>query len=171
VSTWPARLATDLLDAAEACYAGPRTPPCPPDRYLTFGLLPALNCDALLVTFTGVEPRAAFTGGAVGNRCTAIPRARLAVWIVRCFPTITEDGDAPPPNDVQAATALLDWDLGCLWDGLIGRWSDKALFPNFPGLDCEAVSFGVAQPYGPQGGVAGWQLPVLVDLVGVRSDP
>jgi hypothetical protein len=166
MTDWPARLALDLLNAAEDCYDRPGSPTCPPRRGVIFGTLPALDCPMLAVTLVSVEARAGV--GTPSNRCTAVPRARLAVWVARCYPTMDDSGNPPSITAEEQASCLLDADLGVLWDGLIGRWATGDLFPSFPGLACEAVTFGVSAAQGPSGGLASWSLPVTVDLVGIR---
>lgn len=163
---WPARLAADLLASAEMCYEVAGAPPCPSRSLVTFGRLPVLECPMLAVVLESIEARSG--PGTPSNRCTAIPRARLGVWVARCYPTLRDDGSAPDALEEEAASVLLDADLGCLWDGLTQRWRGGVLFPSFDGLNCEAVTFGTSISAGPLGGTAAWALPVVVDLVGVR---
>jgi hypothetical protein len=162
---WPARLLLDLAVAAEDCYDGEGCPPIPSQARPVFGTLPVLDCPLLVVTFLGVEARAPI--GTPANRCAVVPRARLAVWVARCYPTMGDDGSAPNPEAEAAASLTLDADLGCLWDGLTERWAAGELFPTF-NLGCEMVQFGVAQPSGPSGGTAAWSIPLTVDLATIR---
>lgn len=166
MTDWPARLASDLLLSAVVCYEADGAPPLPDRRGILFGRLPVIECPMLAVVLEAIEARSG--PGTPSNRCTAVPRARLVVWIARCYPVLRDDGAAPPVEEEEVASVTLDADLGCLWDGLTARWAAGALFPSFRGLNCEAVSFGLAIPQGPLGGTASWALPVTVDLVGVR---
>jgi hypothetical protein len=163
---WPSRLASDLLSSSVACYDALGAPPCPQRAAVLFGTTPALDCPTLAVVLTSIEAKSG--PGTPSNRCTAVPRARLAVWVSRCYPTLRDDGSPPPQREEEEASKLLDSDLGCLWDGLTGAWSEGTLFPSFPGLGCESVTIGTSVAFGPMGGLAAWALPVIVDLVGVR---
>lgn len=161
---WVARLADDLLAAAIASYADTGVD-APPSR-LTFGSIPALECPLLAVSVISLEARSPI--GTPGTRCAVVPRVRLAVWVARCYPAMHEDGSGPSADEETAAVTTLDTDLSILWDGLLGLWAQGKLFPSFPGLDCEAVSVGVAVPSGPLGGVAAWMIPVTADVLAVR---
>ena len=160
---WPAGVAADLLDSAIACYSDSGAPTIPDRQFLTHGNLPALDCPALAVTVTNLQARQS-----PPNRCTVEPRLRLFVWVVRCYPTLDDNGNPPPSADETAAAKLLQHDLGTLWDGLTERWAKATLFPSFDAIDCERVTFEMAQPMGPLGGTAGWSMPILVDVSGVR---
>lgn len=94
--------------------------------------------------------------------CTSKTIAELHVTLYRCVPTMQETGTPPIPADLDASGSSLAVDGWVIWRGVLTKWSDGTLFPD---LGCEQVDLtrgAVNLP--PLGGLAGWDVTVLVTL-------
>ena len=152
-------LALDVLDAAAAILQGESE--AAEHIYLSHGP-PALDCpDQLTVHITTIGEAATQQTDplAPGMRKARVNLTGLAVTITRCYPTVDDHGNAPPADELTAASARLNADGWALWNGL---WRRRAeLFST-----CEAVFFDGLAALDAQGGIAGWVMPIRVELGG-----
>jgi hypothetical protein len=158
---WIAHLAQDLLDTAIHAYDASDAPPLPAHQAVLFGHQPALDCELLAVCATHVEARPPPM-----QRCTVVARVRMSVWIARCYPVMQDDGTPPTRAAEMEASMLLATDLGTIWNHLVGTWADGRIFQRFEGINCEAVTWGLTSAVGPSGGLAAYQIPLIVDYMG-----
>ena len=118
---WLSQLATDLLASAKACYAAPEAPTIPDIQLVTHGMLPAVDCPFLAVTMTAITADVL----ASKPRCAVVPSVTFRIWVVRCFPTLDNQGNPPKPADEQADSA--DAEAGGDEDIVRGARQDPAL--------------------------------------------
>lgn len=142
----------------------------PPRVYVAHGI-PAIDCEQLTVSVYTVptadtSPRAlpldrqfkVTKGGSVNL-------VFLTVQVARCYPGVTANNRqqpiAPTPEALAAASEMIFADGWQLWNGL---QSAKRL-GAFKGF-CQEFSLDPLLPIQPQGGYAGWAVPIEVRLDG-----
>jgi hypothetical protein len=143
-------LGGDVLAECEALLAQPVTGRRLPERrYVSHGQPPIEECDgALVVWFPQVETRQVGARDAkVTNRVVSV-----AVDVWRCWPI--GDSHAPTAAELSVASAVVADDCDRLTSGLSGWFVER----------CGPVEWRAAVPLGPQGGLAGWRLLVLLGL-------
>ena len=149
----PGPLAARLMATVLATYekAGVELPE---RQYLAPGPLAAWDGPHLAVTLTGTLPGTSDTsarpGGLPGKGVgsMSIPRATYDARVLRCIPTLDDDGNAPTAEELTEATETLLRDLGLLLDAAYA-WAAKEN-PNV------TVTVGQATPLGPEGQLAGY---------------
>lgn len=154
--------AVDVLTAAKACYRTAAAEVCgldAPRRAMVTHGAPVWDDEQLSVAILG-------TGVAYQSRCAVVLSASLMVWVVRCHPTVRDDGTPPAEEDIENAALTLADDAWLLAGGLAEAAYDGSLFPSFDGVRCEQVRLGPGRAEPPSGGLAGWSLPITVDLSG-----
>jgi hypothetical protein len=160
--------AADLLEAAADCLQwGDRR------KVVTVGT-PAYDCCPQLAVWTSrieegnIGPTAPASGDSmvrIGHGLGRIIQVTLQIEVVGCVPVAAENrGQFTPPGqqaitDSSAEIYAWGWALRC---GLAQQMRDGDLF----GGDCQFKDLGIAQPITPEGGCAGWILPVVVQLDG-----
>lgn len=154
-----ARLADDLLDAAEAALVQATTGYAPPTHaYVAHRLPPADLCcdDGMLVVYLDHLDHQSF--GAFGaepppQNCATTPQATFHIVVRRCYPAhgATDDRDT-------AAQKLLG-DLWAILTEVYDRRKSGALFPDTNTL-CTDVTVGDVQPEDVEGGCGGYIIPV-----------
>lgn len=127
--------------------------------YLTPGL-PAFdfNCD-FVVVWQGALALAPSATLPASQRMRTGPRvneATLNVTVGRCARTGT-DTRPPTPTQQQADALVHMEDSLTLWDHLTAEVAAGNLFSL-----CSRVTFGQMTAITPQGGLAGWNLPIVV---------
>lgn len=151
-------IARAMLDCVAAAV------PDPPARlYVSDGPLVAWDCEQLVAA---VERTASTAGNAAvevqdPTLGFVMRSATIGLWLVRCCPTMDDDGTAPPADqiDASAQTVLADPTVmvRALWAaqqaGTIGG--------------CRSMAFLGWQGVGPQGGLTGGVLRMAVDLTSV----
>lgn len=151
----PERLATmsqDLLDLAVGLL------PTPPERqYVSHGE-PAYDCDQLTVHLERLRPKIADRGL---DTCMVAPVAPLVVTLLRCITNATEQQPIPPADVIHAENLALLEDGWRLWKGLTRAWATGAWPADVP---CDKVRWGVMEPRGPSGYLAGWRIGVEVEF-------
>lgn len=154
-----ARQVLDLVAAAlDATPAG-----APDRRYVSDGPLVAWDCEQLVVAVEGTVSHdgdlMVETPGPVN--CLVMRAATLGVWIVRCAPTVEDDGTPPPADDIDANAAVMLADPTVMLDAIVTAYQAGEL----------AGAFGLAllgwDGVGPEGGLVGGVLRVRVDLTAV----
>lgn len=143
----------------------------PDRRFVNYGP-PAWDCPEQLTVHAGgpvvadtlplqpsLEPahRAAVQG--------MVNMVSLTATILRCVPMIEEDGDAPSPQDIEVASRQTCSDVWAIWNWLVSKKADGTLFPP---RESRELFIDPAVAVNPQGGAAGWQITVRVQLDGYR---
>jgi hypothetical protein len=144
-------LATDLLAAAEGSgVVVARSFVAPSSNY-------AKRCRLLAVHSTGTREIPA--PGDFGMPCATITRLGFVVtFVADCYPGPLENGDPAPAADVTAWTVAWLADSEAVHSSLLSDWwSDDS-------IDCDAVSVGDGETFGPTGGHARMSWPVGVLL-------
>ena len=153
-----ADLAADLLAAAYAGLDQTITGNPAPDRvYISHGE-PAWDfCDGTgtLVVFVSPISHRQIASHA---KCWISPTANFCVELIRCVPSLTDEGSPPPAADLTDSAESL---LRDIWSLL------QAIYEWFGLFDCEMVDVGQAIALGPAGGAAGWRVCLSMTL----SDP
>lgn len=167
--------ATDLNDLAletlAVCEAALATlaAGAPARSYVAHGI-PAIDCEQLTVSVYTVpqadtSPRALPLDRAHKARYGALNLVFLTVQLVRCYPPATQHGRqtnlAPSVADLMAFAATINQDGWQLWNGLATAKRQGA----FAGI-CREFTLDPLLPIQPQGGFAGWAIPIEVQLDG-----
>lgn len=153
-------LASDLLAAALAGLAPARTGNPEPDRvYISHGAPAWDDCDGSGQLSVWVGP-IQHVQVALGNVCQIRPSAPLCVTLLRCVPTMNDDGSPPSAAALTASAGELNRDV---WSLLTELYAFAAA------LGCDMVDVGSAEPLGPEGGLAGWR--VCLDVLLNDSGP
>lgn len=145
-----------------------------PERVFVVAGPPAWDCPEQLTVHVG-GPQIAETaaGGATlapGHRIVTtgtLTLVSMTATILRCVPVASaDDGEItfPSPADQQAAAAVLNADLWAIWNFLVDRKRTGQLF----GPAEREFVLDPASALNPQGGVAGWQIPIRVRLDGYK---
>lgn len=168
-------LAKELLDfcvvALDELPAG-----APARRYVAVGL-PALDCEQLTVhAFQVGEADTAPRETTMDLLRRGHPYARLnlaflVITIAReCYPGPTamnmQVPEPPTVVDLVAASETIYADGWQLWNAVPTALRDGALFSA-----CRFVGWQPMQPLGPEGGMAGWTMPIQVQIDGFEPAP
>jgi hypothetical protein len=171
-ATYASLIAHAVLSAAVATLTSP-----PTIQYVSAGKPAATGCDQLVVwvdAFKLVRPRPASSrgGGAFAEERNSLfpqgslPALDMQVQLIRCgAPGVTGELDPANPSatDLDAfATAQLT-DGWALYHGLFNAAVAQTLFAGLEHVPA-AVVIGQGVPYGTEGGLAGWTVPVTVGL-------
>lgn len=131
-----------------------------PERQFVSPGLPAWDCEILAVQLER-------TFGIAGNLATeliepqlpavghAMRGATFAIWLIRCVPTIHDDGtnvQIPSVTEEEAAAKIIYSDVQLLLNVIVAAQRAGEL----PG--CSGLAFEVWQTVGPQGGLSGGYL-------------
>lgn len=170
---------TDLFDLADevlaVCEAALALIPAgvPARSYVGHGL-PAIDCEQLVVSTYAVPeadtaPRTLPLDRAFRSRYGSLILPMLVVSIVRCYPSVTLGGRQQPilPStaELTAASQLIYEDGWQLWNALISAKRAGA----FGGL-CSELARDPMMPVQPEGGFAGWTIPLELRLDGFAVD-
>lgn len=134
----------------------------PPRRYLAAGQQQGIAADDehLCVSLAGlyrgasVNSRAASGSPAKGAGAAPLARAEYFVRLLRCVATVDDEGRPPAAAQVHADGLRLMEDPGQLLDAL---YSWAAAEPHNLTVD-----FGPVEPVGPEGGLAGHLVRVIL---------
>ena len=161
-----ADVAVELLDAATDALVQATTGHAPPSEAWVSHAAPVSDycCDGGQVTVhlasLDHEPFGTFNTEPPSQNCASTPTARYVITVRRCYPSLDTTGKAPTPSAMDDASAMLLADLWAILTELYDRRAAGTLF-SAPTL-CADVEIGVAEPEEPQGGCAGWTVPVAV---------
>lgn len=169
-ATYLDTLAHDLLDAASDGLTAARTGHPAPERvYVSHGV-PAVDLctgddqtgqlSVYLDPARGLDIVAKPDRPRVPRQLLVQPIALFVVELWRCHPAFTRGGEIPSAAVLDDAASMLLTDLWCLETQLFTEAADGTLFT----VDCHRVEVLGAQALNPQGGAAGWRLPVRVAL-------
>lgn len=131
--------------------------PAPDRQYVAHGSV-TWDCELVAVNLVRVSAQLVEANLA---RCAVRHDARLAVTLLRCWPTADSRGTPPSADALSVAGRDLATDGQALWKGLTRAWSEGAWPVNLP---CNAVTWEGLEPLAPSGGFAGWRLTLGVRL-------
>lgn len=158
----PAVPAARLLAAVEAHYAAHQVA-LPERRYLLAGNAAgaAWDDEQVTVSLNAVQPgpapnsqRTNLPGHAVG---VVLPRGVFEIRILRCWPTVDDDGQAPPADAITAAAVATMRDAGLI----LGALHAYAAADRGNGT----MTVGEIQPLGPLGGLAGYAVVITLSPI------
>lgn len=171
-SVYVSSIAHALLASAAATLTSP-----PTVQYVSAGKPAADGCDQLVVWVDAlklVRPRAvsARGGGAFAEERNSLfpqgslPAADFQIQLIRCGAPGVQ-GEMSPVNpsaaDLDAFATSQITDGWALYRGLLASWQAGTLFSSLEHTPA-AVVIGQGTPYGTEGGVAGWTIPVTCGL-------
>lgn len=153
-------LLVETYDAVMACYPGVEC--CPPlSAYVTLGEGDDGIVDSLTVSIRSIASSVNTRPGQLGLwRATFAIRLSESGW-----PTARREGTAilMPEPEAQAVAIRHVLSMGeAIHKRLSNLQTRRGLVPD--GIRCSNASLGGMTPVGPRGGVAGWLVPVTVDL-------
>jgi hypothetical protein len=158
--------AQELLELCDQALLA-TTDGAPDVSYLAHSI-PAIDCEQLTVEVLslGDHPLPATTTLSPGRRLTAaINVVGFRVTIARCVPVLDEQGNPPPPDEIQAAAERLHQDLFAIWTRV--RTAQKA-GELFGGL-CDHLFYDGAFPLEESGGYAGYTIDFRVSIDGFAN--
>lgn len=155
--------AQQLLDVCEAALAA--TDAGVPSRVYLAVPGPPFDCDQLTVETKGLGDAAFATTSTLGGgrRITAaLNLVGFTVKIVRCVPTLDENGN--PPDEVESSIAadMLNKDLWSIWTRIRTEQREGTLFNG----ECGHLFYDGAFAIEEEGGVAGYQIEFRADIDG-----
>lgn len=160
----PGPLAARLLAAVEQHYTAVGVA-LPERRYLLAGQAAGAAWDDphVSVSLNAIQPgltAASRTTGANGWQVPSVvvPRGVYEVRILRCWPTLDDDGEPPAAEEITAAAVPLMLDAGLL---LQAMFAFAASDPSNA-----AMTVGEVAPLGPLGGLAGYATVVTISPLG-----
>lgn len=131
----------------------------PERRYVSIGL-PALDCEQLVVSIDRIVGHEGNPGSESNNpvRCLIMRAVELTVWLVRCVPTLDDDGNAPSAESIDDSSELIAGDPQAILTALLGAYRDGDVGSTWGVvfLDWRALT--------PQGGLAGGAQRLRYDL-------
>lgn len=155
-------IARQVLDLAGAALATTEAG-APARQYVSDGPLVAWDCEQIVVT---VENTYSHRGDVSVEDtspldCLVMRAAVLGVWVVRCAPTLDDDGTPPDANEIDTNAAIVLADPMVLLDAIVDAYRAGLL------LGCHGLAFQQWQGVGPEGGLTGGVLRLRVDLTAV----
>lgn len=164
--------AADMLDAAVAALtateSGDRDDLLPARQLIAPGAEWAHDCEMLVVHVANLAANPDLQAPTAPGRptCPVVPEAVIVATVLyECVPTSDQSGDPPAPDLITAAAdRVLDGGM-TLWRGIARARREGTLFPSLE-ASCADVQFseGGATPIGPEAGLAGWEIGVVVTL-------
>lgn len=91
--------------------------------------------------------------------CTITDFVSYTIELVRCVPTLENDGTPPSLTDLDDSALDLSIDGYLLRRSIHNAWS-SGVFCN-----CQDIAIGRLEVISPRGGVAGWRQTLQVDLL------
>lgn len=167
---------TRLLDAAESILANLGTEltnrgiSIPEHSYVTTGAVAhdftSQNCaEAFIITWDGLFQGVVSQSGNLVNapiQCSMPLTAQFTIALLRCVPVVKATGKPPSETELQASGEALMLDAMTLPAALI----DLALAGTMCDTDsCTLTGITSVQPVGPQGGVGGATMTIVVTLL------
>jgi hypothetical protein len=150
-----AKAVFDRLDEAFAASASP-----PERRYVHVGALPEDFSEQLVVVVESVSFGLPSSPGQLSDfQVGASVTVNLAAIVLRDVPTIDEAGTPPIPEDMSAVSAALLADGWLMLSTVLDGYVAGALVPS-----CSDLTIGPMLAIGPEGGTAGFRIPISVGL-------
>lgn len=155
-------LASDVLGIAVASLTATDAG-CPNRSYVSDGPLIAWDCEQVVVSVERVYGTDGDVSAEVVDpvRCLVMRAAMIGVWVVRCAPTMDDDGNAPTAAAIHENAEVILADPMVVFDGLLAahRAGDLSAVGGLAFEQWEGV--------GPDGGLVGGVLRLRVDLATV----
>jgi hypothetical protein len=153
-----------VLDAITGWYDS-RGEELPERRYIYPGLLPAWDCEQLCV---GVERIFNHNGNVAVETVESIGAqggfsmrgALMAIWLVRCTPTVDSRGNPPSPGDMSDSAGVLLADQELMYDAIV-----DATRPTATLATCNGLAFVDWQTVQPTGGFVAGILRMRLSLI------
>lgn len=172
MGTW-----TEAADALLTVATGVMVPPAlPPDHepavaledtvsrvFVAPGPEYATDCSLLAVHLDAIGAVPVASDADLGPQfgCVIVPAVTLVLrYRADCVPTPANDGTPPSASRVEDWATLTMERANLLWQGV----ADAVLGGALDVGGCHDASLGIAQGYGPSGGIAGLTIPVTVRL-------
>jgi len=159
---WPAvadeifDAASDLLARVEAAAAAAAVT-LPDRRFVSNGEV-AFDCALVAVQLpSAFRGTPAFPESDRNRRNTVVWTFEFTVWLVRDVPILSEQGVWPSAAAITDSASIILRDAHVLTYGLLPQLDELA-------AGCTSLAVGNLAGVGPEGGVAGWQLPVQIGL-------
>lgn len=166
-----ATTASSLYDAcAELLAAAVASLTDPPGRqYVSPGPV-ALDCEQLtvhaaLIALADTDPSSPSLQPSRRAVGASVNLVALVITVVRCVPTISESGNPPPVDKLDASAQIVLADGWQLWNGIKQAHRAGSLLPG----NCRDVFIEPCLPITPSGGIGGWQLTVRTNLDGITT--
>jgi len=157
--------AADLLSVCEAALVA-TTGGAIGRAYVSPGL-PALDCELIAVTCTGLMPKQ--SNSMPAGRLARDPSVNMlafAVTVTRdCQPVVANQyggPNAPTVAQLQAAAQILSEDVWAIWNAIPAAARTGALFEG----RCSFLYLDQAFALAEQGGIGGWQIDVHTQIDG-----
>lgn len=155
------QLLEDLLAAAEAGIAEPITGNADPCRVFVSHTAPPWDLGDCGQGAGGCATLAVWHGplefDQIGDtKCQFHISTQLCIDLLRCVPTLEEEGSAPPDAELTESAAGLNRDIWALQAAVFDFLADE--------VGCELVTMVPAEPLAPQGGIAGWRFCFFLTL-------
>lgn len=139
-----------MADYLQGLFAVAQTWVDTPRAYINAGRPPG-DCDSLVVWCERVDSITERKGS-----CSGINRATFHVTRFMCVPTMTDDGEALPADDVTALALRHARDGWAIWKGITAGWSAGTLFGGL-GVECSSIDLSQGMvAIENQGGMTGW---------------
>jgi hypothetical protein len=130
--------------------------PAPERAYVAF-CEPVNDCEQLTVHGDNLTP---YQDRIV---CNMPSKMEFTITIFRCYPLgVDDNGNVIPATDLDAASRALYVDLWCIYTGLLCDYSQGDLFSTVS--NCDNLEINQIRCIGPDGGFAGWEITVTVDV-------
>lgn len=151
------QVARVVLDTVVATLENP-----PPRRYVSVGN-PAFDCEQVVVSVDRTLGHAGDIAQEVTAPlgCLVMRAVDIGVWVIRCAPTMNDDGQAPSAASLEASAAALLRDPVVILNGLVAAHQAGTLAPS------RGLGFLNWQALAPEGGFAGGVQRIRLDLTGV----
>ena len=150
--------ATAVFAALDAAFARTANPPA--RRYLHVGALPEDFSEQVVVVVESVSfGLPSVPGVAPDFQAGAAMTANLAAVVLRDVPTMDESGTPPIVEDMTDVAGQLMADGWLMLSTLLDAHAAGVLVAS-----CSDVAFGPMLAVGPEGGTAGFRIPIYVGL-------
>jgi len=130
---------------------------------------PPLDCPMIVVWAGGPVEAATqpltppLSPGFRADKYDSYDLVNLLCCVVRCSPVGDDRGNAPSAAEYEAAAQATMGDVWAIWNWTRQRKREGALFPSTHDRE---LFLEPAYPLPIQGGLAGWQIPIRVQLDG-----
>lgn len=170
---------TDLYDLASdylaACEQAVATAPggAISRSYVSPGI-PSADCPPEIAVYVGGPTEAAtrplappLALGLRDDVTGKVDLVNLTCVVTRCVPTLDAGGNFPDPAAIEAAAKETIGDVWAIWNVVPALYRARMVFAR-PDGEKLLLFFDPASPVSISGGVAGWQVPIRVEILGYR---
>ena len=153
------------LDAHQGANDFPAGCTVPARRYVAHSE-PAWDCDTLAVYWSPVDTSNPLRGRPTGGDCAVLGGVAVHIQLVLCDAPVEnpagQPGSAPSPAQWNTFTACLNAQAWAMWCAVADAAYTKTLYSEQEA--CEQVAIINMNPLGPQGGIAGVDMLLWIDL-------